>query len=530
MTGVFYLLVRLGVPSPLHLAWVDGVHIYVGSAGAVVILGKMSRIGFRYQVRGVTGVVAWQRWISWSLLTFYAANFLTGTLLLLPIRGRVYENLVESHLLLSIWAVPPTTWHVWHYRQRALPYLTRWTAARRPWRYWAGISLLAVPAVWLLFAPRGVSQLPQVLAGSAWEPAGLSGDYLDRLTFAADGSWVAAGDAVYISHDGVIWQEVDLPASSPGSSASQTTSAGEPPGHHHVAAPPGFAQALAVSGNTIYVGTATGLYETTTAGGDLVDLHAPAHQVRGIAVDPGSPSVIWAASDAGPLMSADGGKSWTISARGIGQPAGSQAVAFFDGQLFASDASGVYEWQHQSADWVLTSNQRSVVSLDAEPGALYAVSSLGTVDVLGAGSWTALADPGAGAHIHGGVQHEPLAGVTGFDGRLYVAGSTFGVPASADGGRTWTQLGGGLGETSAPGQLVEHEGQLWAATTDGLYLFQLVRSQPASTAWWAGLVAAAVVCGFVAIGIMAYDPPRRRRGRARSEAEAAVPQEHHGAA
>jgi hypothetical protein len=79
----------------------------------------------------VPGVVPWQRWLSWSMLVLYTAVFLTGVLLLLPIRGQAYADLVQLHLLTSVWALPLTTWHAWHYRAGALPYLRRWARASR---------------------------------------------------------------------------------------------------------------------------------------------------------------------------------------------------------------------------------------------------------------------------------------------------------------------------------------------------------------------------------------------------------------
>jgi hypothetical protein len=65
-TGLFYLVARLGLPAPVQLAWVDGVHVYVGLVGAVFIVGKIVRVGLRYPVRGVPTVVPWQRWMSSS--------------------------------------------------------------------------------------------------------------------------------------------------------------------------------------------------------------------------------------------------------------------------------------------------------------------------------------------------------------------------------------------------------------------------------------------------------------------------------
>ena len=119
----------------MRLSWIDAAHVYVGLVGGVFIVAKISRVRFRYKVAGVAEVVPWQRWISWSLLILYSAIFMSGVLALLPIHGRLYEDLLNFHLLSSVWAVAPTTWHVWHYRRRAAPYLARLLPHRRTLRY-----------------------------------------------------------------------------------------------------------------------------------------------------------------------------------------------------------------------------------------------------------------------------------------------------------------------------------------------------------------------------------------------------------
>ena len=91
-TGLFYLLVRLGAPSPVRLAALDGIHVYVGVVGGVFVLAKVARVGLRHRVEGVSGVVPWQRWLSWSMLVLYGAVFLTGVLLLLYYRPPVPDS------------------------------------------------------------------------------------------------------------------------------------------------------------------------------------------------------------------------------------------------------------------------------------------------------------------------------------------------------------------------------------------------------------------------------------------------------
>ncbi len=102
----------------------------------------------------------------------------------------------------------------------------------------------------------------------------------------------------------------------------------------------------------------------------------------------------------------------------------------------------------------------------------------------------------------------PVASVAG---RLYAAGTSDGVSASADGGRTWTQLGGGLRDVT-PGQVVEFRRGLWAATSGGLYRYALEPAAAASPAWWLALLAAAAVAGLAGVAVSGRSArPRRRR-------------------
>lgn len=128
-SGLVYLVVRLGLPAPASLALADAVHVYVGLASVLVIGAKVRRVGFRSRVAGVPELAAWHRWVSWSLLVLYAGVYLTGALLLFSFPMTVRTTLVNAHLLTSVWAAVPTTWHVWHHGHRAtqlLPRVGRW--------------------------------------------------------------------------------------------------------------------------------------------------------------------------------------------------------------------------------------------------------------------------------------------------------------------------------------------------------------------------------------------------------------------
>ena len=510
-TALFYLAARLGVDPRLRLSLIDGAHVYVGLVGGVFILGKVARVRFRYRVSGVAEVVPWQRWISWSLLVLYSAIFLSGVLALLPIHGQLYEDLLNFHLLSSVWAVVPTSWHVWHYRRRALPYLMRLLPRGRTLRYWAGLALALLPAVIVLGYPRSLSQLPQVLGGSVWSQAALGGSYLDRITTGPDGSLVAAGDALYVSRDGTVWTQIDLPAAAP------PASGGTPSPVHQHGAPSGknLALSLATAGNSIYVGANGGLYRTDSLTGALVDLHFPGVNVSAIAIDPADPNSIWVASSAGLMHSLDRGAIWTAAGSGLTKPDSVLALAWIGDRFYASDSTGVFELDSAANTWVRMSTQPSVVDITPSPDAehIYATSTSKGVDVFTGGTWHTTASLLSPHQAHLGGSHPEVLSLAPVDGRLYAVGTAFGVSASADAGQTWSQLGLGLGNAEAA-QAIDYQNSLLVATSSGLFRFPLTAATPASAAWWAILLGAVALFGAAGVLIAGLDRlPRMRSGR-----------------
>jgi hypothetical protein len=114
--------------------------------------------------------------------------------------------------------------------------------------------------------------------------------------------------------------------------------------------------------------------------------------------------------------------------------------------------------------------------------------------------------------------HQTLRAVLPVAGRLYAVGTTDGVSASADGGQTWTQLGGSV-TGRAPGQVIAFRGRLLAATADGVYQYPLTSDAPASASWWAALVGAALVVGSLAVAVLGLDRLRAVRARRPRAAE-----------
>ena len=478
--------------------------MYVGLVGGVFILAKVSRVRFRYKVAGVAEVIPWQRWISWSLLVLYAASFVSGVLALLPIHGRLYEDLLNFHLLSSVWALAPTTWHVWHYRRRAAPYLTRLLPRARTLRYWAGISLAVVPVLVVVANARALSQLPQVMGGGAWSQSALNGSYLDRIITAPDGSLIAAGDALYVSRDGTVWTQIDIPGVPLPPGATPT------PGVHQHGAPTGknLGLSVAVSGKSIYVGTNNGLYRADTPAGPLVQVGFQGSTVAALAFDPSDPRSVWAGTSSGLMHSSDRGATWWATGAGLSKPDAVSAIGFEGGRIYVSDSTGVFEVAGTQSGWLRISSLPAVVDLTSNPNGdlLFATSATDGVHILENGAWRttdSLASPHQ-AHHAGNEKHPEVLSLAPIEGRLYAVGTSFGVSASADDGQTWSQLGGGLADVT-PAQLVDYQNALLAATSNGIYRFPLAQGAAASLTWWVAVVAAVVVFGAAGIGLAGFD-------------------------
>jgi hypothetical protein len=259
----------------------------------------------------------------------------------------------------------------------------------------------------------------------------------------------------------------------------------------------------------IYAGTENGLAWTPSPDTPLTVLGLSGGSVRALAIDPSAPESLWAASSTGLMFSPDGGRTWISRGGGLKQPGAVQALGYFGDRLYTSDGTGVFAWEGSSASWVRSSSQPGVVDLSGDPqgDTFYASSVTAGVWRLSSGGWQALGEPAA-SHQHHGHVHGGLSQLLASDGRLYASGTSDGVSASADGGLTWTQLGGGLPADTPPTDVIRYKDSLLAANPYGLYRFPLSSSTPATISWWLVLVAAAMLAGAVALLISAPERVR----------------------
>lgn len=477
-TGFLYVIARISLPAPVSLALVDGVHVYVGLASIAFFAAKLSRVGLHQDVDGVPELLAWQRWISWSLAILYTAVYSTGLLLLIPWPSAVSKPLVNAHLLTAVWAALPSTWHVWHHRPRALPYLSR-LGRQTQIRFWLAMGFVLLPLVIVLALPRALAPATKNWLGAAWEPAGAQGLFLDRLGTTADGqTLVAGGEGLYVTRVNVRnWQRVSFPTE--------------------------LILGLAVSPRAVYVGTTDGLYAGQAADGPYRRLPFPSREVHGIAVDPTNPEVIWASSRGdGFWKSADGGQHWVSESTGTSDPEDAWAIAYFRGVLYASDAVRVYHWDGSA--WRPSSDQGLVVSLDpSDDGRKLFASSMGQgLRVFDGHTWVP-ANEGLSAHAGSrGAIH--VVSVTAPVQAPAVAGTMVnGVAISKDGGHDWSELRAGL-PVGAVWRVIQVDHRLIAASDHGIYEYQLAQLSIPGVGWWVLVIIAALGTGLSAVAWGAF--------------------------
>lgn len=522
ISGLPYLAVRGGLPSPVRLAVVDAVHIYVGVGALVLVAAKTGRAGLRLRVKGEPELAPRRRWLSWSLVATYTGVAVTGGLALLPLPGGARADLVDGHLITAVWATAPTTAHLVLYRRRAAAVLRRPVPARdrlpapdRPllrrsgagdrssghrWRLMAlGLACALVPLAAVAAVPRAASPLAQAGAGAEWLPDGPR-VFLDRLQLAPGGRSLAAGGAgLFVA---------------PVSPGLPTGGAASGPGRWSRVGP--FDDDNLVLGLQLpsrgpvaaWVGTTEGLWSAPRLAGPYRQVPFPSAAVHAIAVAPSDPAKVWASSIDGFWRSSDGGRHWQRQDAGLASPSTSWALAFSGGALYGSDQDAVYRWSGRR--WIVSSPQGGVVMLDRGPrGRLFASSMGHGVRVLAHGRWER-AQGGLLVHDHGALPGIHVVSVTALrHGRAYAGTMDEGAVTSLDGGRSWGQTWPGLagdgvvwrvlalGRRAAAGS----RGSLVAGTDHGILAYSLPPTRPPSALWWVGVAGIAILAP--ALGISA---------------------------
>jgi hypothetical protein len=470
-TGLLYLVVRANLPSPVRLVIVDGLHVYVGVALFVFVIGILATeapVG-----AFETGRVL--RQMRWLLGGLYLVLYGAGALLALPWSGPVRAFLVDLHLLAAVWTVVPTGWYLM--RGRSATFRHAFASRSRV----ALVMILVPAALVVVIAPRTIAPLTLTGAGAAWRGQGLPHRFIDRMAMSPNGQdLLAGGEGLYVSRSNDRrWLQVALP--------------------------PELVLSVALSPIAAYVGTTDGIYASERVGGPYRPLPFPSFEVHGIAVDSRDPRVIWASSRGGFWLSDDGGRDWIPESTGIQNPAGAWALAFFKGSLFASDSEAVYRWD--GARWLPSSDQRFVVSLDpsADRRLLFASSMGQGVRSFDGHTWTE-SDAGLAGHGGGAIHVVAITDTAG--SRAYAATMLDGVAVSTDRGRNWSPLRAGLPPGSV-WRVLEVGHGLLAATDNGIFAYPLDLSPRPDPAWWLVIVGVSLAAALAASRLLHL--PRGRR-------------------
>jgi hypothetical protein len=479
VTSLAYLAVRGGLPSPVRLAVVDLVHLYLGVAFLALVGLKSARVGFSLRVRGEPEPAPRRRWLSWGLVVLWAGVGVTGALILVPFPGGLRADLVDGHLIAAVWATVPTTVHLATYRRRALTLITKpWRQRGR--RVTGGFGLLLLPLVAGLAlapsaSPRAVSPLAQQGAGGAWAPAGPR-PFLDRLAVApGSGTLVAGGAGLYLARAGATnrrWARVgpftvqnlviglDLPARGP---------------------------------VRAWAGTVQGLWAAHRLRGPYRRVSLPANTVHAVAADPGRPRVVWASSLSGFWRSTDGGRTWTREDAGVGSPSTTWALAWFKGSLYGSASRHVYRWNGRR--WLVSSDQYGVVMLDPAGRRLFASSMGDGIRLLERRRWQP-AQAGLLVHDQGAIRGIHVVSVTtSHQGLAYAGTMVDGIAVSLDGGRTWARTWPGLSAEGVVWRVLPVGDQLLAATDHGLFAYRVPDGRGPTALWWVAVVGVALMAG-----------------------------------
>ena len=480
LTATPYLLARLGAPVPVELARIDGPHIYVGIALAVVLALKVHQLHFGGALAKMRGVLAYQRWLSLGLLVTYGGVLMSGALLALPWPATTERQLVNFHLLTAGWAGVVTLAHIARYfaRRVALPAIDA--------RLVAGLVIVLLPALLFAAAPRSASPLSRLGAGASWQPAAQNQPPVTRLARLPGGDLVAVGGGLEVSRDnGQTWQ------SDPELGGTIVRA---------IAAPS--------SGSPVYIATERGVMSAPSAVGPYA---ATGLKVFADSILVDVDGRIWAGG-AGLWSSSDGGATWSPAEGGLTPEGSIWSIGRFNGELLAGGTTGVYRWD--GSRWQQTSTLRSVYSLDAGPDGEVWASSMGYgLQVLRNGRWETM-DSGLSAHNHGGASRAiHVDGYTWLGGdRAMVATMDNGVAESTDGGATWSQPAPGF----RPGgvwQLMVVGDRVLAATDTGLYWYPLNLAPAPGLAWWLAMILSAVAITLAAAAF-ALRPAAARLERA----------------
>lgn len=237
--------------------------------------------------------------------------------------------------------------------------------------------------------------------------------------------------------------------------------------------------------STLYAG-GSDVYRSDDGGAHWTTAAVPGNGITALALDPGSPDRVWAASHAGLFRSDDGAQSFT-TASAVAQevysilfdarrPSTIYAGSYYDiepgyygypfgGSLFVSRDGGA-NWTKNSRD--VGSPVYAIATDPFQEGVLYAGTYAGVFRSANDGTsweWPASGLPNLGRVIS--LVADPVR-----PGRLYAATES-GVYRTIDGARTWQPFSSGLGSLHVQPLVITPDGKWLHAGTDGGGIFEL---------------------------------------------------------
>jgi ligand-binding sensor domain-containing protein len=225
------------------------------------------------------------------------------------------------------------------------------------------------------------------------------------------------------------------------------------------------------------------------AQGEWIQVGPEGGTVTSVAIDPLTPSTVYAGANGGVLRSTTGGTSWTLHTAGLPPYAFVQVLAIdplTPTTVYAGADDGVYRSLDGGTTWWTTSSlprPTDVAALAIDPA---------TPTVLYAGTWESgvlrSTDAGANWTVRNvGLPSEPLVLALAIDpaapSTLYAGIWEGGVFRSTDSGATWTVRSTGLPDASSVVALTVDPvtpATLYAGTDEGVY-----RSTDAGASWTA---------------------------------------------
>jgi photosystem II stability/assembly factor-like uncharacterized protein len=209
---------------------------------------------------------------------------------------------------------------------------------------------------------------------------------------------------------------------------------------------------------TMYAGTIGGVSKSTNGGAAWTDTAPTTRAVRAIVIDPTNPNIVYAGTGNGVFKTTNGGTSWTLINNGFatGNTISSIAVRTLaidpsnPATIFAGSSLGLYKTTNAGANWTrigtatgLTSESFWAIVYDpATPTTMYAgTNSSGVFKSTNSGAnWTVM---NTGLTNSSRRSIRSLAIVPNAPATLYV-GTLDGIFKTTNGGTSWTSFSNGL--------------------------------------------------------------------------------------